>query len=185
MAIKKKQSLRNSEYYCMQSEFDELYSQSQKGRIFQNLMEIIRSDENIKLAYRNIKRNGGSFTPGVDGITIQDIEKWPVEWYVKTVRQKLTWYKPRPVKRVEIPKPNGGVRPLGIPTMIDRLVQQCIKQVLEPICEAKFHEYSYGFRPNRSAENAISKVQNFIHFSKLYYVVDMDINLNNKEESSC
>ena len=175
MAIKKKQSLRNSEYYCMQSEFDELYSQSQKGRIFQNLMEIIRSDENIKLAYRNIKRNGGSFTPGVDGITIQDIEKWPVEWYVKTVRQKLTWYKPRPVKRVEIPKPNGGVRPLGIPTMIDRLVQQCIKQVLEPICEAKFHEYSYGFRPNRSAENAISKVQNFIHFSKLYYVVDMDI----------
>ena len=75
MAIKKKQSLRNSEYYCMQSEFDELYSLSQKGRIFQNLMEIIRSDENIKLAYRNIKRNGGSFTPGVDGITIQDIEK--------------------------------------------------------------------------------------------------------------
>ena len=59
--------------------------------------------------------------------------------------------------------------------MIDRLVQQCIKQVLEPICEAKFHEYSYGFRPNRSAENAISKVQNFIHFSKMYYVVDMDI----------
>lgn len=175
MAIQKKQSLRNNEYYSMQSVFDELYSQSQNGHIFQNLMEIIRSAENIKLAYRNIKRNGGSFTPGVDGITIQDIEKWSADWYVNTVRQKLKWYKPRPVKRVEIPKPNGGTRPLGIPTMIDRLVQQCIKQVLEPICEAKFHEYSYGFRPNRSAENAISKVQNFIHFSKLYFVVDMDI----------
>lgn len=175
MATKKKQTLRNSEYYDMQSTFDELYAKSQNGQVFQNLMGIICSEENIQLAYRNFKRNGGSVTPGVDGITIRDIEQMPAEKYIRTVQKKLAWYKPKPVKRVEIPKPNGGIRPLGIPTMFDRLVQQSIKQVLEPICEAKFHEYSYGFRPNRSAENAISKVQNLIHFTKLYYVVDMDI----------
>lgn len=175
MATKKKRTLRNSEYYDMQSTFDELYAKSQNGQVFQNLMGIICSEENIQLAYRNIKRNGGSVTPGVDGITIRDIEQMPAEKYIRTVQKKLAWYKPKPVKRVEIPKPNGGIRPLGIPTMFDRLVQQSIKQVLEPICEAKFHEYSYGFRPNRSAENAISKVQNLIHFTKLYYVVDMDI----------
>lgn len=175
MATKKKQTLRNSEYYDMQSTFDELYAKSQNGQVFQNLMGIICSEENIQLAYRNIKRNGGSVTPGVDGITIRDIEQMPAEKYIRTVQKKLAWYKPKPVKRVEIPKPNGGIRPLGIPTMFDRLVQQSIKQVLEPICETKFHEYSYGFRPNRSAENAISKVQNLIHFTKLYYVVDMDI----------
>lgn len=175
MATKKKQTLRNSEYYDMQSTFDELYAKSQNGQVFQDLMGIICSEENIQLAYRNIKRNGGSVTPGVDGITIRDIEQMPAEKYIRTVQKKLAWYKPKPVKRVEIPKPNGGIRPLGIPTMFDRLVQQSIKQVLEPICEAKFHEYSYGFRPNRSAENAISKVQNLIHFTKLYYVVDMDI----------
>lgn len=175
MATKKKQTLGNSEYYDMQSTFDELYAKSQNGQVFQNLMGIICSEENIQLAYRNIKRNGGSVTPGVDGITIRDIEQMPAEKYIRTVQKKLAWYKPKPVKRVEIPKPNGGIRPLGIPTMFDRLVQQSIKQVLEPICEAKFHEYSYGFRPNRSAENAISKVQNLIHFTKLYYVVDMDI----------
>ena len=175
MTKNKKQNLRNNEYYDMQAIFDGLYADSKENKIFQHLMEIIKSEENIKLAYRNIKRNGGSTTPGVDGISIKDIEKIPIDRYIKAVQNKLKWYKPKPVKRVEIPKPNGGFRPLGIPTMIDRLVQQSIKQVLEPICEAKFHEYSYGFRPNRSAENAISKVQNFIHFTKLYYVVDIDI----------
>ena len=175
MTKNKKQNLRNNEYYDMQAIFDGLYAESKENKIFQHLMENIKSEENIKLAYRNIKRNGGSTTPGVDGISIKDIEKIPIDRYIQVVQNKLKWYKPKPVKRVEIPKPNGGFRPLGIPTMIDRLVQQSIKQVLEPICEAKFHEYSYGFRPNRSAENAISKVQNFIHFTKLYYVVDIDI----------
>ena len=74
----------------------------------------------------------------MDGITIRDIEQMPAEKYIRTVQKKLAWYKPKPVKRVEIPKPNGGIRPLGIPTMFDRLVQQSIKQVLEPICEANF-----------------------------------------------
>ena len=138
-------------------------------------MDIISSEENIRLAYRNIKRNGGSNTAGTDKQTIRDIEKLPVEQYVRIVQRKLMYYKPKPVKRVEIPKPNGKMRPLGIPTIVDRLVQQCILQVMEPICEAKFYERSNGFRPNRSAENAIAQCYKMINLQKLYFVVDVDI----------
>ena len=129
----------------------------------------------LYIAYRNIKRNGGSNTAGVDKLTIKDIEKLSVEQYVNIVQRKLMFYKPKPVKRVEIPKPNGKMRPLGIPTIIDRLVQQCILQVMEPICEAKFYERSNGFRPNRSAENAIAQCYKMINLQKLYFVVDVDI----------
>ena len=122
----------------MQPVFDKLYAESKTGKIFTGLMEIISGEENIRLAYRNIKQNGGSNTAGTDKLTIKDIEKLPVEQYVGIVQRKLMFYKPKPVRRVEIPKPNGKMRPLGIPTIIDRLVQQCILQVMEPICEAKF-----------------------------------------------
>ena len=167
--------LRHNEYYDMQSIFDELYADSQKGKIFQNLMEIISSPENIRLAYRNIKRNSGSNTSGTDSVTIKDIESIPIDKYVEIVQRKLSYYKPKPVKRVEIPKPNGKLRPLGIPTIIDRLVQQSILQVLEPICEAKFHERSNGFRPNRSTENAMAQCYRMIQQQGLHFVVDIDI----------
>lgn len=135
-----------------------------------------KSDENnIKMAYRNIKRNSGSNTSGVDGADITNIEKIPINSYIKTIQHKLEWYKPKPVKRVEIPKPNGKTRPLGIPTITDRIVQQCILQVLEPICEAKFHERLNGFRPNRSAEHAIAQCCKMIQTQHLYFVVDVDI----------
>lgn len=172
MKVKK---LRHNEYYNLQDILDKLYADSKNGKVFNNLMEIISAPENIRLAYRNIKSNKGSHTYGVDKCTIEDIKSISIEKYVEIVQRKLSYYQPKPVKRVEIPKPNGKLRPLGIPTIIDRLVQQCILQVLEPICEAKFHERSNGFRPNRSTENAIAQCYRMIQQQNLHFVVDIDI----------
>lgn len=108
-------------------------------------MTIILSEENIMLAYRNIKKNTGSHTPGVDGKTIKDLSKWQEDSLITYIRTRLKHYIPQPVRRVEIPKANGKTRPLGIPTIMDRLIQQCVLQVMEPICEAKFHERNNGF----------------------------------------
>lgn len=152
---------RHTEYYDMQNDFDNLYSKSKNNDVFDNLMELILKEENILLAYRNIKTNTGSNTQGTDGKTIKDIEKMTSEEVIDKVRYILIGskhgYRPKPVRRKNIPKLNGKTRPLGIPCIWDRLVQQCIKQILEPICEAKFSDNSFGFRPNRSVENAIQK----------------------------
>lgn len=171
----KQRKLRNAEYYDMESIFDGLYADSKNGKTFSHLMEIIESEENIKLAYRTIKRNSGSDTAGVDKRTIKDLAKLSEEKYVKLIRKQFSNYHPRPVKRVKIPKSNGKMRPLGIPTMVDRVVQQCVLQVLEPICEAKFSENSNGFRPNRSAETAIAQCMRLIQVQHLYHIVDLDI----------
>lgn len=171
----KKSKLRNAEYYSMQTSFDMLYEQSKNGSKFKNLMGMISSTENIKLAYRNIKKNTGSKTAGVDGRTIEHISKLSEEQFIRYVRNKLRDYKPKAVRRVEIPKPNGKTRPLGIPAIWDRIVQQCILQVLEPIAEAKFSGRSHGFRPNRSVENAIAQSYRLMQNSKMSYVVDIDI----------
>lgn len=175
MRTKKKSKLRNAEYYDIQQEFDELYKKSKKNCKFTDLLSIITSEENIKLAYRNIKKNHGSKTAGTDGKTIQDLEKWQTETLINHIRKKLKYYEPQAIRRVEIPKPNGKKRPLGIPTIMDRLIQQCIYQILEPIAEAKFHERSNGFRPNRSTEHAIAQVYKMIQTQQLYYIVDIDI----------
>ena len=171
--------LRHAEYYDMQSTFDELYARSQAGETFDSLMNVILSRENILLAYRNIKSNTGSFTPGTDKLKISDIGKLTAEEVTARVRKIVkggkNGYTPRSVRRKEIPKPNGSTRPLGIPCIWDRLVQQCIKQVMEPICEARFSNNSYGFRPNRSVENAIAAIYRLMQRSGLYYVVEFDI----------
>ena len=171
----KHKKLRHLEYYDLQDCFDRLYAKSKQGDVFTNLIEIISSEENIRLAYRNIKRNSGSHTSGVDKLSIKDIERLSAEKLVEIIQRKIQYYKPKPVRRVEIPKPNGKTRPLGIPTIVDRLVQQCILQVLEPICEAKFHERSNGFRPNRSAEHALAQCYKMIQQQNLHFVVDVDI----------
>ena len=173
------ESLRHAEYYDMQRTFDELYTRSQAREVFDNLMELILSKDNIMLAYRNIKSNSGSATPGTDRLRITDIGRLPADEVVarvrKIVRGGTNGYTPRSVRRKEIPKPNGKTRPLGIPCIWDRLIQQCIKQVMEPICEAKFSSNSYGFRPNRSVENAIAAIYRLMQRSGLYYVVEFDV----------
>ena len=171
----KKSKLRHAEYYDFQEIQDRLYADSKSGKQFKNLMELIALPENICLAYRNIKKNNGSQTAGTDNRTIKHLEKLSEGQLIALIQRKLTWYVPQSVRRVEIPKDNGKVRPLGIPTITDRLIQQCVLQVLEPICEAKFHEHSYGFRPNRSQEHAIAQVHKNMQRSHLHYVVDIDI----------
>ena len=171
----KRQKIRNSEYYDMQAVFDGLYQDGLKGKQFRNLVELIKAPENIKLAYRNMRKNSGSKTPGVDQKTISDLNKWNETALISHVQRKLDWYVPNAVRRVEIPKDNGKMRPLGIPTIMDRLIQQCVLQVLEPICEAKFFKRSNGFRPNHSAENAIAQAERLIQNVGCHYVVDLDI----------
>ena len=172
---KKKSKLRHAEYYDMQKTFDSLYAGSKSGEVFGHLMDIISASSNIKLAFRNIKGNDGSHTAGTDGRTIESLAVMPEDKFVKLIQKQFRRYEPKAVKRVEIPKPNGKMRPLGIPCIIDRIVQQCILQVMEPICEAKFYEHSYGFRPCRSVENAISYAYGLAQRNKLHYVVDVDV----------
>ena len=172
----KKQKLRNNEYYEMQSVFDNLHAKSMEGNSFTDLMKIIMDEDNILLAYRNIKKNKGSETAGTDRRTIEHYKDWSEERFVKYFQDKLRNYQPKSVRRVEIPKnyQPGKTRPLGIPCMDDRIIQQCILQVLEPICEAKLHKHSYGFRPNRAASHAIARTQ-FLMWKGFHYVVDIDI----------
>jgi group II intron reverse transcriptase/maturase len=175
------ENLRHAEYYGMQSVFDELYAKSKCDEVFEDLMKTILSRENILLAYRNIKTNTGSRTAGTDNLTIGDIGRLTPDEVVAKIRYAVQGsvhgYRPKPVRRKEIPKPYDPTktRPLGIPCIWDRLIQQCVKQVLEPICEAKFSENSYGFRPNRSVENAIAATYKHLQRSNLHYVVEFDI----------
>ena len=162
-------------YYDMQRITDKLYAQSKNNNNFYHLYELITREENIMLAYRNIKSNTGSKTKGTDGKTINDFKELSVDELVNRVRIRLNNYQPNTVRRVNIPKTNGKTRPLGIPTMEDRLIQQCIKQILEPICEAKFHPHSYGFRPLRSTKHAISRMMTLAQVKSYHYCVDIDI----------
>ena len=123
------------------------------------LMEEILSEKNLKMAIKKVKQNKGA--PGVDKMTVQEVEQW-FEQYREELISKIMnkQYRPMPVKRVYIPKPNGKQRPLGIPTVVDRVIQQAMAQVLNTIYEPIFSEHSYGFRPKRSAHMAMEEVIN-------------------------
>ena len=137
------------------------------------MLERILSDENIKTAYKRVYANKGA--GGVDGVTVQELEEYMQKnWNCIKEQIRKRTYKPQPVKRVEIPKPNGGVRKLGIPTVIDRVIEQAITQILTPIFEPLFSDYSYGFRPNRKCEQAIVKLLEYFNDGYLW-VVDIDL----------
>ena len=156
--LQKKAKLRNAEYFGLQEVLDRLYAQSAENKRFTVLMELVTSDENILLAYRNISKNRGSKTAGTDRKTIRYLSKFTNTALIHYIKRRLEHYQPQPVRRVEIPKGDTGkTRPLGIPTIADKLIQQCFLQILEPICEAKFHERNNGFRPNRSTEHALAQ----------------------------
>ena len=159
----------------MTQTFDNLYERATQNQNFNNLIDIITSTNNILLAYRELKTNSGSKTPGCDGLTIKDLESLSNDEFLYEVRKRFERYRPRKVRRKVVPKPNGEERPLGIPSIWDRIIQQCILQILEPICEAKFYSKSYGFRPNRSTEHAIAEAISKINHNNMYYAVKVDI----------
>jgi len=141
--------------------------------IGEQLMEEVCERENCKQALKRVKANKGS--PGVDGMTVGDLpgylkQHWPA------IREQLLsgTYVPRPVKRVEIPKPDGGVRKLGIPTVLDRFIQQVVMQVLQRRWDRTFSEHSYGFRPGRSAHQAVMQAQQYMT-AGYRWVVDLDL----------
>lgn len=137
------------------------------------LLERVLHRDNLNKAYLRVKANKG--VGGVDGIEMDellDYLKENKETIVQSIRDRK--YKPQPVKRVEIPKGNGKTRKLGIPTLVDRVIQQAIVQVLSPICEEYFSEYSYGFRPGRSCEMAITKALEYLN-DGCEWVVDIDL----------
>ena len=139
----------------------------------EQLMEKVCERENCLQAYKRVKSNKGS--AGIDGMTVEQLpehlkEHWPA------IREQLLsgTYKPQPVRRVEIPKPDGGVRQLGIPTVLDRMVQQAVMQVLQSRWDAEFSEHSHGFRPGRSAHQAVAKAQQYVASGRRW-VVDLDL----------
>ena len=144
-----------------------------KRALTSTLMEEVCNPTNLNRAYKRVKANRGA--PGVDGMTVDELGDWLAthkEELIASLRDGT--YRPQPVRRGEIPKPGGGVRQLGIPTVVDRLVQQAILQVLDPLLDPTFSESSYGFRVKRSAHHALRRAQRYVAQGRTF-VVDIDL----------
>jgi RNA-directed DNA polymerase len=148
---------------------DKGLSETEGGGVWEQIFE--RS--NLFAALKRVESNGGA--PGIDGMTVQELRPWLKEHWLE-VRAALEGetYQPSPVRRVEIAKPGGGVRLLGIPTVLDRLIQQAVLQVMGPLFEAGFSPHSYGFRPGRRAQDAVKAAQGYIR-EGYTWVVDIDL----------
>ena len=137
------------------------------------LIDEVLSKDNLNQAYLQVTRNKGA--SGIDDMTCEEVKDYLKVHGNELISQiKSREYKPLPVKRVEIPKPNGGVRKLGIPTVIDRIIQQALVQKLTPIFEPTFSEYSYGFRPNRRCQNAIDRALELLN-QGYEWIIDLDL----------
>ncbi len=146
---------------------------TETGTLAEGLMEAVVAAENMRQALKRVRANKGA--PGVDGMTVEELpEHLKVEWL--RLKQELLEgeYKPQAVKRVEIPKPDGGVRQLGIPTVVDRLIEQAVLQVLSPLYDPTFSNWSYGFRPKRNAHQAVSQAREYVEQGN-DWVVDIDL----------
>jgi group II intron reverse transcriptase/maturase len=156
--------------------FDQRVEQSparDEGKASAELWDRIWECQNLLAGLERVERNGGA--PGIDGMTVEELRPYLKEHWLE-IREALDQqtYRPRPVRRVEIPKPDGGMRLLGIPTVMDRLLQQAIAQALTPLFEARFSTQSYGFRPGRNAHQAVKQAQEYVQQGH-GWVVDIDL----------
>ena len=142
---------------------DLLYEKSGQNVAFTGLLEAMMDEVTIVTAVHNIKSNKGSKTAGVDKVVMNRYLQLPKEALIQLVQKTLLLYIPMPARRVYIEKANGKLRPLGIPTILDRIIQECVRIILEPICEARFYPHSYGFRPYRAQKHAIRDIINVIN----------------------
>ncbi|MGI6422038.1 MAG: group II intron reverse transcriptase/maturase [Syntrophomonadaceae bacterium] len=148
-------------------------SKGERETSMSQLMEEILSRENMTLAYKKVRANKGA--SGVDGISVDEVHEYLKEnWASIKERIQKRKYRPQPVLRVETPKPAGGVRKLGIPSVVDRIIEQAIVQVITPIVEPHFSDYSYGFRPGRRAQQAVIKLLEYLN-DGYTYIVDIDL----------
>ena len=161
---------------------DKLYQHNKEvydtgGRpAFKGLLEIMSAEATIMTAIHNIKSNHGSKTPGVDSKTIRDYLQRPFPRVVKDIQSAFKHFEPQKIRRVYIDKPGKAEkRPLGIPTIRDRIMQECMRTVLEPIFEAQFFAHSYGFRPMRDAAMALERADIIVHNTGYYWIVEGDI----------
>jgi len=149
----------------------------------EQLMERVVERDNLIRALKQVERNGGS--PGIDGMTVEALAPYLKHHWPRLKEDLLRGaYIPQPVKRVEIPKPGGGVRKLGIPTVVDRFIQQAILQVLQPEWDPEFSESSFGFRPGRNAHQAVTRAQRYVK-EGYTWIVDMDVEKFLETSSYC
>jgi len=146
----------------------------QQPALNNDLLECVLSPANLHTAWKQVRRNKGA--PGVDGVSIEDYPQWAKQhWAAARRALEGGYYMPQPVRRVEIPKPTGGVRLLGVPTVNDRVIQQAIAQVLNPLIDPTFSEASHGFRPRRNAHGAVRQIKGFIQEG---YRIAVDVDLS-------